>query len=85
VDDVETDETDPTEALRIAIMVVGLALNVWVMWDVLKDRPEIMVAKRRVAMWWDRHVAGPERRAKAMRKAEAETVFEAMGVLDGGD
>ena len=80
------EERDPTEALRIAIMAIGLVLNAWIMWDYLKERPEILVLRRRVEMWWARNVTSPEKRARALRKAEAETVWEAMGVVaDGRD
>jgi hypothetical protein len=80
----ETERTDPTEAIRIAVMAVGLALNLWIMWDYLKDRPEMLVLKHRMTTWWNRNVTDPERRARALRKAEAETVFEAMGVVQDG-
>ena len=88
MDDVETAgeeiERDPTEVIRLAIMAVGLAINAVILWDYIKERPEMLVLRRRVEMWWQRNVTNPEQRAKALRKAEAETVFEAMNVL-GGD
>ena len=77
------EEADPTEAIRIAIMVVGLALNLWIMWDYMKDRPEVMVTRSRVRAWWDKNVSGPERRARWLRKAEGETVYEAITIVEG--
>ncbi len=85
VESVETEETDPTEALRIAIMVVGLVLNAWIMWDYLKERPEVLVMKHRAARWWERNVTSPEKRARALRLAEGETVFEAIGIVTEGN
>ena len=81
--EVETEEEyrDPTEKIRIAIMVVGLAFNLWLMWDFVKDRPEFTVTRRRVQMFWERNVSGPEARVKAMRRAQNETVFEAMQIV----
>jgi hypothetical protein len=87
IPDVETEEdefTDPTEKIRIAIMVVGLAFNLWLMWDFVKDRPEFTVTRRRVQMWWEQTFTGPAAKVKAMRRAEGETVFEAMQIV-GGD
>lgn len=60
-------------------MVAGLAFNLWIMLDPTKR--EIVV--RRVQGWWVRNVSGPEARVKALRKAEAETVFEALTIVEG--
>lgn len=75
----EAEERDSTEAIRIVIMVAGLAFNLWIMLDPTKR--EIVV--RRVQGWWVRNVSGPEARVKALRKAEAETVFEALTIVEG--
>ena len=79
----ETEERDPTEAIRIAIMVAGLAFNLLILWDYMKDKPEVEISRRRVQAWWVRNVSGPEARVKALRKAEAETVFEALTIVEG--
>ena len=79
----ETEERDPTETIRIALMVVGMALNLWLMWDYMKDRPEMLIARRRVETWWEHNISGPEARLRALRKAEAETVFEALTIVEG--
>lgn len=84
VPDVETETEDPTEALRIAFMVLGMVLNLWIVYDYVKDRPDVMVARQRAKNWWGRVVTAPEKAAKALRLAEAETVFEAMEVVGDG-
>jgi hypothetical protein len=75
--------TDTAEKIRLAIIMVGLALNCWVMWDYLSDRPEIQIMKARAKKWWDKAVEAPAREAKKMRRAEAETVFEALTIVEG--
>lgn len=87
MDDVDTtteveEERDPTEVIRLAIMAAGLAINAVILWDYIKERPEMLVLRRRLELWWQRNVTLPERAARALRKAEAETVFEAIGVVE---
>jgi len=78
-----TDTRDPAEMVRVAILVLGLALNVWMMWDYLRERPDVMIARRRLEMWWKRHVQDPERRAQEMRRMEGEMPFEATSIVEG--
>lgn len=86
MDDVETTteeiERDPTEVIRLAIMAVGLAINAVILWDYIKERPEMLVLRRRVEMWWQRNVTNPEKAARALKKAEGEVVFEALGIVE---
>jgi hypothetical protein len=83
--DVEEDELerDPTEVLRLIIMGIGLALNAVIMWDFLKERPEVLVMRQRLKNLWARHITNPEKAAKALRRAEGETVFEAINIVEG--
>lgn len=75
----ETEEyPDVLEALRIGLVIVALALQAYLMWDYVKDRPEVEVTRRRMAAWWN-NVAHQHQR---MRKMEHETVFEAIQVVD---
>ena len=85
--DVEEEELerDPTEVFRLIIMAIGLGLNALIMWDYLKDRPEVMVALKRLHNFWDRHITRPEKAARALRLAEGETVFEAITIVTEGN
>lgn len=78
------EERDATEVIRLVILAVGIALNVVITWDYLKDRPEVMVARQRLASWWHRNITEPARKAKALRLAEGETVFEAINIVEEG-
>ena len=90
MDDVETqaevdEDRDPTEVIRLAIMGVGLAINAIILWDYIKERPEMLVLRRRIELWWQRNVTNPEKAARALKRAEGEVVFEAMGVVENAD
>jgi len=81
--DTTTSERDPAEAVRIALLVIGLAFNAWVMWDYIRERPEVMIARRRLEQWWHRRVVAPEQRARDLRRMEGETIMEAMTIVEG--
>lgn len=74
---------DPTELIRLLLLGLGLALNLYVLWDQYRDHPEVLVLRHRTHSWWDRTVAGPRRRRRAMRRAEGEVVFEAIQTVEG--
>ena len=78
----EDEERDPTEAIRVVIMIIGVALNVVIVWDYLKDRPDVMIARQRLKNLWTKHVTNPEKRARDLRRAEGETVFEAINIVE---
>jgi hypothetical protein len=81
----DTEQSDPTEAIRIFIIMVGLAINVIMVWDYMKERPEVMVLRSRFEKWWENSVTNRERKARALRLAEGETVFEAITIVEGTD
>jgi len=81
----EEVEVDPTEAIRIAIMVIGLVLNAVIMWDYIKDRPEVMVLGNRLRNFWARHVTRPEVEARELKRATGEVLFEAYTIVEGAD
>jgi hypothetical protein len=70
---------DVAEAVRIGLILVALALNVWLMWDYVRDQPEWSIAKRRLGQWWHKVVVTPEN----VRKMERQAVFQAMQIVDG--
>lgn len=78
----QEEREDAYEKARKVLLIVGLALQFYVLWDYLKDQPEYELQKRKILHWWDKKVAAPRRRAKKLRKMETETVFEAIMALD---
>lgn len=81
VPDAETTEEveyPVANAVRIGIDVVLTLLCIYVMWGYVKERPEVQSAQERAVAWW--HEATT--RQKRIKKAEKETVFEAMQVVD---
>lgn len=78
------DYDDPTEALRIAVIVLGLALNVAVIYWEMKDTAPMIEARAKLGAWWDRTFLAPRRARRAIQRAENEVVFEAMQVVEGG-
>jgi hypothetical protein len=78
----EVEQGQPLEAVRIGIDVVLTLLCIYVMWGYVKDRPEVESARVKAAAWWTKVTT----EGKRMRKAENETVFEAIQVVttDGG-
>jgi hypothetical protein len=84
--DVITEEEAPrdlSEAVRVGLVLVALALNIWIMWDYVRDRPEILAARGRIVQWWGKVVVTPQAAAARVRKMERETVFEALQIVDG--
>ncbi len=82
----EDDEAPPrdlAEVVRVTLVLAALALNVWVMWDYLRERPEWVVARGRLTQWWAKVVITPQAAAARIRKMERETVFEALQIVDG--
>jgi hypothetical protein len=80
-DDVAEDR-DPTEWIRLALICFGLALNAWVIWDAVKERPEVLVWRQR---WHDLLAERREAKAEARRidLEEKKTVFEAIQIVEG--
>jgi len=57
--------------------VVLTLLCIYVMWGYVKERPEVQDAMERGRVWWHETMT----RSKRMKKAENETVFEAIQVV----
>ena len=73
---------DPNETLRVLIIGLGIAANLVIVYWQLKDTAEMIAMRARVRHWWDTHWTWPERWRRELARMEAETVFEAMTVLD---
>ena len=80
------ERTDPgwdvIEGIRVALILVGLAINVYLMWDYVKDRPEVEVTRKRVQGWWERAVAAPLNAESKLRRMENQAVYEAIQVVE---
>ena len=80
------ERTDPgwdvIEGIRVALILVGLAINVYLMWDYVKDRPEVEMTRRRVQGWWERAVAAPLNAESKLRRMENQAVYEAIQVVE---
>lgn len=76
-EEIEAEETSPTELVRLGLDLLLTALCIYVMWGYVKERPEVMAATERAAAWWH-EVTTRQRRIKKM---ENETVFEAIQVV----
>lgn len=75
---------DPNETLRLIVFGVGIVANLVIVYWQLKDTAEMIEMRARMRHWWERTWAAPERWRKQLARMEAETVFEAMTVLDEG-
>lgn len=83
--DAEVDDIDdPTETLRLVIIAIGVAANLAIIYWEIKDTAEMIELRARLRAWWSRRFTEPERRRRALARAEAETVFEAIQVVEGG-
>lgn len=77
----EDQGIEAANAVRVGIDVVLTLLCIYVMWGYVKERPEVQVAQSRVVAWWREATT----RQKRIRRAEKETVFEAILIVDGED
>lgn len=72
------DELERVERkLRVVMNLASLALSLYVIWDYVRDKPEVLVWKQRIAD----AVRKPIEARRTIRKAKAEVVFEAMQVV----
>jgi len=74
-----TAERDSAEVVRVAILIVGLAINAYILWDYISERTEVLIFRRRLSEWWEQRTA----KAKALCRAEIEVVNEATRVVEG--
>lgn len=62
--------------------VAGALLGLYVMWDLVKDSPQIAEVRVQVKHWWAQNVGKQLAHRHWLRKEEAKTVFEAIQVVD---
>lgn len=66
------------EYVRVAVILALLAVDLLIIYDQIKDRPDVVAWRARMAG----AVAGPLRRARELRRAEKHVVWEAISVVD---
>jgi len=66
------------EYLRVAIMVALLAVDLLIIYEQVKDRPDVVAARARLAA----AISGRLKRARELRRAERHVVWEAIGVVE---
>lgn len=76
-DDLPESGFDVAEMLRVAVIFGLLAVDAWILWDAVKERPEMLVLRARVREM----VEAPIRRYREIRRAEKHVVWEAIDVV----
>ena len=76
------EEVDSTEMLRLAIIALGIAANLIVVYWQLKDTADMIEMRAKARAWWERHFAGPERWRRELARMEGETVLEAIQIVE---
>jgi len=76
----EMDDERLGEYIRVAIMAALLAVDLLIIYEQVKDRPDVMAARARLAA----AISGRLKRARELRRAERHVVWEAIGVVEEG-
>lgn len=66
------------------LYIVGLALNVWLIWEMVKDSSDVQIQVGKLKSWWKRNVQdceGCAKRKKALRKATNRMLFQAEQIV----
>lgn len=74
----EEPGADLAEYVRLTLIFGLLALDAFIMWQAVKDRPDVLVFRQRVRD----AIAGPWNRYRRQRSAERHVVHEAMMVVE---
>jgi len=77
--DDDSDGPDLAEYVRLSLIFALLAIDVFIMWEAVKDRPDMLVLRQKL----HDAIARPWHRYRELRKAEKHVVWEAMGVVEG--
>ncbi len=82
----EDDELERVERrLRLVVNLASAAFTLYVIWDYMKDRPQLAVWRARVENFVKINIDKPLEARRKMRKAESEVVFEAIQAVSGDD
>lgn len=74
----EETGADLAEFVRLSLIFALLAIDAWIMWEAVKDRPDVLVVRQKVRD----AIAGPWHRYRKQRSAERHVVHEAMMALE---
>ncbi len=64
--------------LHLIMNLASLALSAYVIWDFVKDKPEVMVLRQKVGDFFRVNFVAPVNARRNLKKQEAQVVFEAM-------
>lgn len=70
--------------MELIVRVASVAFSLCVMWDFLKDRPDVQVAKERVKAWVRTNVGAPIAARSKLKKEQAHVVYEALQIVEEG-
>jgi hypothetical protein len=68
-----------------SLYVIGLALNVWLIWEMVKDSPGVQLEIAKSKAWWKSHVTdceGCAKRKKLLKGAINRTLWEAEQIVN---
>lgn len=74
----EETRADLAEYLRLSLIFGLLVIDAWIMWEAVKDRPDMLVWRQKI----HDAIAKPWQRYREMRRAEKHTVWEAIQVVE---
>lgn len=77
-DEAEIDRT--LNRVYAVIQITGAVLSLWVLWDYIKDMPDVVVYRERVKGFLETQV-GRLRKSRDIEKAERHAVFEAIQIV----
>jgi hypothetical protein len=66
------------------LYTLAIALNVWILWDQVKDSPEGQAITRHVSETWEK-LSGPVREAQMFRRHANRVIFEAQTIVEEGE
>jgi hypothetical protein len=96
VDDADLTEVEPGDddedltyrRVVRTLYLVALALNVWALWEVVKDSPEVQIEIAKAKAWFKRRFRdceGCARRKAAIRAATNRMLYQATEIVTETD
>ncbi len=66
------------------LYIVGLALNVWLIWEMVKDSPDVKIEVAKLRAWFKKTVVdceGCAKRKKALKAATNRMIYQATEIV----
>lgn len=85
--DITEGPAQPTDDDRLyrwtirSLYIVAIGLNVWLLWDQMKDGPEAQMAKAQLVRWKDQALK-PMRDRQMFRKHANRLLYEATEIVE---